>query len=261
MYSLEFGKVKKAFLFFMLAVSIIQHAVAEDLSDRVADKLDLITIDTHDLKITNWRGDVTLKGTVSSAADKALILQTAKSVEGVDKIIDQVRIDTNLASAGRAMMGNASSDRAVIAKDQTERYLGNLKLKGSYALEYLPEASSVTIKGELPAGTDKQGLQRFWKSSLDFPVDDQVQVRPWPSDSDLKNRVQTELANKLNLDLTGIRISVNNGIVTLTGHKPNHFEADQLATGVWMVEGVRGLDSRVTFDGSRDDPMSAMQKK
>jgi len=228
------------------------HSFAEDLSDRVSEKLNTLTLDAHSFDISNYHGEVKISGWASSEEDRRAVLDTVRKVKGVDKIEESILIKKSSSTYSRN--DPQTEHKLESAKLASEKYLNSLKLKGAYDLKYEIDNQGLTISGELPSGTNKEALVENLKDQLNIPVSNRILVRPWPTDSELSEKVRYSLGTKDGINLDGVSISVSNGIVTLSGHRSNHHQADQLATAVLMIEGVRGLDSKVTFDGSRNDP-------
>jgi len=233
-------------------VFVVGYSFAEDLSDRVSEKLNTLTLDAHSFDISNYHGEVKISGWASSEEDRRAILDTVRQVEGVDKVEESILVKKSSSSHSRK--DPEAEEKLNTAKLASEKYLNSLKLKGAYDLKYEIDNQGLTISGELPSGTNKEALVENLKDQLNIPVSNRILVRPWPTDSELSEKVRYSLGTKDGINLDGVSISVSNGIVTLSGHRSNHHQADQLATAVLMIEGVRGLDSKVTFDGSRNDP-------
>lgn len=255
MYTLENKIVCRAFYLILLIVSFNLNAIAEELSDSISSRIEKISLGAHEIDISTRIGKVTLSGWVSSHKDKEQIIESVRTLDGVDEVVDSIMVDEK--SPPQIILDDKKLGDARISEVNAaaESYLHSLALKGSYSLQYELNELGVLIKGELPAGTEKQALLYHIRRSVSTPVQENILVRPWPSDSDLAKRVQAELNIKQGLDLRGINISVTNGVVMLKGKRANHGEADQLAAAVLMVEGVRDVKSDVTFDGSRDDPL------
>jgi osmotically-inducible protein OsmY len=237
-----------------VGLSFVESAFSEELSEKVSNQLEDVTLGAHDLDITTRSGDVTIAGWVSSEKDRQTILDTIRSMKGVDKVIDALQVDD--AKAPKIIYDDRLVVEARIAEvgAAVESYLQGINLKGHYSLQYELTEQGVLIKGELPAGTEKQAMLYQVRRNVSTPVNENITVRAWPSDNDLMHQVRTQLGVKQGLDLHGISISVYNGVVTLSGKRSNHSEADQLVAAVLMVEGVRDVKSEVTFGGSRSDP-------
>jgi osmotically-inducible protein OsmY len=242
--------------FILLSVSIflVPATYAEDLSEKVSERLADLQLGPHELDISNWRGEVKLSGYVSSKEDKEAILDAVKSLDGVEEISETLSIQAGSAKPVSLDDKKVGEARLAEVSAAAESYLNGIKVKGSHSLKYEINDQGILIKGELPAGVEKQALVYHIKRQVSTPIQESIVVRPWPSDKELEARVRTALGDRQGLDLKGISITAQEGVVTIAGKKANHHEADQLATAVLMVEGVRDVKSVVTFAGSRDDP-------
>ena len=229
-------------------------AYGEDLSDKVSAKLETVTIGAHELDISSRRGVVTLNGWVSSSKDKNTVLSTVRAMDGVEEVVDLLQIDEKIHAQINLDDNKLGEARIAEVSAAVENYLQGLTLRGPHSLRYELSDQGVIINGELPAGVEKQALLYQVKRKVSSPIVDNIVVRAWPSDSDLKQKVRYDLSGKQGIDLQGISFSVVNGVVTISGKRQNHLQADQLAAAVLMVEGVRDVKSEVTFGGSRDDP-------
>lgn len=250
-----FRLIRRASMLLLLAALPQGLALAEDLSDRVSDRLEEVSLGAHELDISNWRDEVKISGWVSSEQDRQTILKTIKGMDGVDKVTESLQVDD--AKAPKIILDDKKIIEARISEvnSAAEQYLRSIVLKGPYSLKYEMTEQGVLIRGELPAGTEKQAMLYHIRREVSTPVNEDISVRPWPTDSELTKRIKTELSSKQGLDLKGITVEVDKGVVTLSGKRPNHWEADRIATAALMVEGVRDIKSNLTFDGSRDDPL------
>lgn len=250
-----FGFLCRGLCIVFIGLSLAGPVYSEELSERVSNRLEEVALGAHDLDISNWKGDVTIAGWVSSEKDRQAILEVVRGMKGVDKVIDSLNVSDT--KSPKIILDDKQLVEARIAEVSTavENYLHGIVLKGPYALQYELTEQGILIKGELPAGIEKQAMLYQVRREVSTPVNENILVRPWPGDVELTQRVRTQLSIKQGLDLKGISFSTLNGVVTLSGKRANHGEADQLAAAALMVEGVRDVKSEVTFDGSREDPL------
>lgn len=242
------------YLIFVGLMSATWPSFCEELSEKVSHRLEAESLGAHEIDIYTNRSRVTLSGWVSSEKDRKTIVDSVAEVAGVDEVVDELQVDDK--NNPRIILDDNKLGEARIAEVNAavENYLSSSKLKGSYQLDYELTEQGILIKGELPAGAETQALLYHVKRIVSTPVYAQISVRPWPGDKELEQRVRTQLAVKQGIDLRGILIEARNGIVTLSGHRKNHKQADQIASAVLMVEGVRDIKSNLTFEGSRNDP-------
>ncbi len=218
-------------------VAFTAESFAEDYSKLVAHELEKLDLGAHELDITSSGSKVVLDGWVSSDEDKLKILNFARSVDGVGDIKDQIDVAHKITLDD----DQAVSSRIQEVKEAVELYMQKSALKGSYVFNYTLDEEGVLIRGSAPPGLKPEILQYSVAREVSTPVRQDIFVRPWPSDSELHQRINDELVKRLGYDLTGVQISVDRGIVTLRGSKPTHEEIDRIATAILMVEGVRDL--------------------
>jgi osmotically-inducible protein OsmY len=64
-------------------------------------------------------------------------------------------------------------------------------------------------------------------------------------DSELRRRVEEELAAEPSLEAAGIGVAIHEGVVTLTGHVPSYAQFHSARRAVFRVAGVRGVANEV----------------
>ena len=70
-----------------------------------------------------------------------------------------------------------------------------------------------------------------------------------PSDDEVLRKIRSLAAAEQNYDITGLEISVNNGVVTLKGDSENFRNVDRLLSNVVSFEGVSTVRNRITVAG------------
>jgi osmotically-inducible protein OsmY len=234
----------KIFIAIGLFSLCLSQSFAEDLSKIVVKKLEEVKIGPHELDISTVGSDhVSISGWVSTEADRQVVLQVLKNMEGVDNIEDDLEVADKMILNDQ----DAVSGRMDEVKQEVEKYMQQAKPRGRYLFRYELDEEGVLISGSVPPNIEPEALLYSVGRHVSTPVRQQIVVRPWPKDSELLANVNEELAVKLGLNLVGVSFSVSEGIVTLKGSRPTHNEVDQLVAAVLMVEGVREIRSEMVY--------------
>ena len=183
------------------------------------------------------QGIVTLTGTVSSYTKLAAAAEIAAEIAGTKGVANELTVRV----PGTKLMNDtelAASVRDALKWDvdvPDER------------IDVIVRNGAVTLKGEVQYWYQKQAASdAVARLAGVVVVNNYVSVTPPTlSDSDIRIGIERAIERRLPLAARGIKINVNKGSVTLTGHV--QFYGDRLQAGkvAWMAEGVREVDNKL----------------
>lgn len=182
-------------------------------------------------------GVVTLAGTVPTLATKTSALLTTRRTIGVREIVDHIRVvpkephtDKDITSAvTRAISGNLSSTDAAAVHVSTTK--GVVTLTGTLATSYPKEVAGV-LASWIPGVVD---------------VQNEIQVKPSEvrSDEQILTDIGTRFQKNPFVHSQDIFVTVNQGVVTLTGIVSSVLASDQAEAIARFTPGV--VDVRNTL--------------
>ncbi len=228
--------------FFHAIVCVVAFA-APALSESVAGKVESIikrsaVLSNYEIEIEDSRGHITLTGRVKSDRDKDLVEEVASSVPGVRSVNNQLRVES-------VARGTASSDlsRRIQQLIKSEQGLG------AYSVKIADLDGAVTLQGNVRSSADSATIERIARSvSGVVRVDNQLQIEKQIGDDSLEKLVRTELQDRNGIDLNGIEIVAQAGVVTFSGVRENHRQIDQILSAALMVAGVNDIRNEIKLE-------------
>ncbi|MGI9466754.1 MAG: BON domain-containing protein [Rubripirellula sp.] len=208
---------------------------------------------TLDMKVD--KGVVLFRGSVSKDAQKQLVLGTAKGVEGITKITDEVKIVTAAptmavkAPVAKPDLASLPTPAPKVAKVKTESEVAVLESSGKKASK--PSAPAIA-KAKPSPFSFKQAL--LANRSQAQPVVPGT-VRPVSAaepqdDAEVVAAVVSALRNaKAKGDLVGFGVDVrsNNGVLQLTGRASSSQQRDKILKIAANVNGVAGVREAIAI--------------
>ena len=205
---------------------ITSHVEMEFLEDSAvpSDAIDVVTT----------KGVVTLTGFVNNILAKDRAQQIAEETVGVRAVVNRITV---LPSAGR-------SDEQI--RQDVKDALLNDPAADSYEVDVKVDDGVVTLTGTVDSWQEKQlcgTIAEGVKGVVDVKNDilfDYVKERR--NDVEIAQDIKERLAYDVRVDDALIKVSVNEGNVTLTGTVGSLQEKNQAVTDAW-VRGVRSVNA------------------
>lgn len=183
-------------------------------------------------------GAVTLTGSVASSLSKERAAEIARSLAGVREVSNLLEI------AGGGAVEQAAPGRIDLQAFR-ERILSDRSLSGA-ALNVSARGNVLTLSGTVGSISDKERIERMAREVPGIDrIDNQLSIPPALTDRELTERVEAALRANPDIDVEGIHIDSKNGVVTLSGSRPNHRDRDRILSVTLMVEGVREVRSEL----------------
>jgi osmotically-inducible protein OsmY len=215
------------------ASSVAQAAVPDaDITYNVKDALRADPrVDGTEINATTSNGIVTLTGSFDNLAAKTSAVAEAKKINGVLGVIDQISItpgfhwDSDISDAVRRRILNSAVIRSqqlvVKCKDGVVTLTGTVE---SYPEEHQAALLTSEVRGVKEV---KNNITTQWNSTR--------------SDYDIKNDAMTTLASDVYLVGLPLSVTVEDGVVTLSGTVGNAYEKDRAYDDVRWIENVKGV--------------------
>ena len=215
------------------------------ISNSIKSELDASpSLGAHEIGINVRRNHVYLTGEVSSIADSKTIEDIARRTNGVKSVQNNLKIKSGLLAQGTKEQNFRLSAEVVnrISKDPTLGY-------HNYAV--VAKGGLVTISGKVASAQDRARIEEIARGT---PGVDEVELALdtmlAKDDKSLVALVRQQLEIENGINLSGIDIAANQGVVTFSGSRSNHRDIDHILSLALMVPGVRDIRSQMRLDGS-----------
>jgi osmotically-inducible protein OsmY len=227
-----------ALLSALLSPALVYAVVADyDVTFNVKDALRTDPrVNGAEITATTASGIVTLSGSVDNLAAKTYAVAEAKKINGVLGVIDNLTVtpsyrwDTDISNAVRRRILNSavikSQGLIVTCKDGVVTLSGTV---GSYAEQQQAGLLASEVRGVKQV---KNNVYTKWSSTR--------------SDLEIKNDAVAAIARDVYLTGTPITVTVQNGIISLSGSVGNAYERDRAYDDVRRILNVMDVKNGVT---------------
>lgn len=219
-----------------LTASGTAHA-ADDMAicDQVEDEFffDQAVVATN-IDISCIEGIVTLEGSVDNLLAKERATRLTETVRGVLSVVNLIEVQPPKEKADGEIEADIQS--ALLHDPATD----------SYEVDVSVQNGEATLTGKVDSWQEKQLSEKVSKGVAGVTgVTNQIEVeyKDTRIDSEIANEIQQMLRRDVFLDGAGlIDVSVEDGVVTLTGTVGSSFEKSRARTQAW-VSGVKDVDN------------------
>jgi osmotically-inducible protein OsmY len=189
-------------------------------------------VDSNAIAVAVDDGKITLRGTVGSLREKREARKAAQRVLGVTSVDnqlqvklmnDQKRTDSELrGDVLQALMLDSLVPTTVDAKVED----GFVTLTGTVDWQYQRD------EADLVASSIAGALDVFNEIELKLPT---------PEPGDVQESIEKALKRNASLDANDLRVSSDNGTVTIKGHVRSWAERDEALDAAWAAPGVTSV--------------------
>jgi osmotically-inducible protein OsmY len=197
------------------------------------------SIDAEHIGVTAEDGVVTLSGHVRNYAQKLAAEAATRRVKGVRAIAEEIEVrfpeDRKLADdqiAKRAL--DVISWDSTIPKD---------------AFQVKVQHGVVTLTGEADWHFQRDDAESaVRKLSGVKALINEIKIKPKVQAIDIKNRIETALKRNAEVEADAIKVTVQNGRVTLNGKVKAWYERDLAERTAWSAPGVTAVEDRISIN-------------
>ena len=196
------------------------------------------SLDATHIGVAVANGIVTLTGHVASFAQKQAAITAVRRIHGVRAIADEIEV-------------RDSSDEKIDDEELAKRALDTVgwdSVVPERAIQVLVRNGWVTLTGEVDWNFQKKSAEDdIRKLSGVHGIINNIAIKPRVQASDVEKKIEDALRRRLEREVRGIRVVVQNGgKVILEGFVDNWNERQAIETAAWSVPGVAAVDDRLS---------------
>jgi osmotically-inducible protein OsmY len=217
-----------------------------------------INLHRHPVRIDTLDGTVTLEGEVADVAAKKLALQLAGAVQGVQGVVDKLRVDPGERrgdgavrdSAARLLLQQAELRNCALSARNSER-IDVLRQVGEDAagdIRLSVTDGVIVLEGHVISQSHRRfaGALAWWTPGR-RDVINALEVRPAYEDRDdeIAEVLRLVLEADPELDADQIRPNCNGKVVFLDGAVPTELQRRRAEQDAWSLLSIRGVVNRL----------------
>ena len=195
------------------------------------------SVDAADIGVSVEKGVVTLRGEVTTFAERGAAERVALRVYGVKAVANDLEVkilpsvkrsDTDIAQA----VLSALKWNSMVPDEQLSVAVSNgwVTLTGRVDWEYQRAAAATAVR-------DILGVRG---------VTNTITLEPHVSIPDVKAKIEAALKRSAEVDARRINVAVADGKVILSGNVHSWNERDEARRAAWGAPGVKDVDDRIT---------------
>lgn len=208
-----------------------------ELEKEITSTIESLKLSRHSVETKYSEGTLTVTGYVSSAAEKARVVDALSHVKGITTVDSQLEVKNE--NGGGTTADDPIRKEAI---DAVKRLDG----LGSYEIDVHSENNELVIDGTAATPRDRTRIAEAVKLVAGSrTVNNHLKVAPPASDSEVEANVWQALRKDPDLDVEGVTVRASAGVVTVGGKRPNHRLIDRILSIVNMADGVQEVKSEM----------------
>ena len=242
---------KRIFVIFMFTVMMSPwmvygsvHPSDEKISFWVRDALrEDRRVSASDIKATTQSGIVRLTGRVNNLSSKKYAILEVEKIVGVRAVIDKMIVS-----------GRSRSD-ADITQDILRRFLNDADIE-HHGIWVKVKAGEVTLSGRVDSwakGREAELIATEVRGVRSVKNELQISYKTERADDEIRTDVIAKLKRDVYLEGLPVKVSVENGFVSLKGSVANAYQADRATDDCLLVDNVRNVKNFVEVGGMMDE--------
>lgn len=225
-----------SFASLFLAASSASALSWGELEGQIKNTLESLHLGRHSIESEYKSGKLILTGYVSTSSERERVAEALGKLDGISEVENSLEV--------KAGPGGSVGDDA-IKKTALEAVKGLTGL-GSYELDVAVEEGKLFISGTAASEKDRKRIEQAVQMAVGSKkVENRILLTPPPSDDQVVSNVWAALKKEKDLDTSGIEVTSHDGVVTITGQKPNHRVIDRILSIANMADGVREVKSKI----------------
>jgi osmotically-inducible protein OsmY len=195
-------------------------------------------IDATDIAVSVKDGVVTLSGFVRSYAQKYEAEQTAKRVNGVRAVANDIEV--------RLPIFNQRPDPEV-ARDAVEEIQKNLPYSSDH-IRVVVRDGWVTLEGSVEWNYQRERAEQVVRRVRGVKgVTNLIELQPRVPPVEVKHRIEEAFRRSAELDANRITVETEGGVVTLRGTVRSWAERQEAERVAWATPGVVRVNNLITI--------------
>jgi osmotically-inducible protein OsmY len=195
-------------------------------------------IDPTDIAVSVKNGVVTLSGFVRSYAQKYEAEQTAKRVNGVVAVANDIEV--------RLPIFNQRPDPE-IARDAVEEIQKNLPYASDH-IRVIARDGWVTLEGSVEWNYQRERAEQVVRRVRGVKgITNLIEIQPRVPPVEVKQRIEEAFRRSAELDANRITVEVDGGTVTLRGAVRSWAERQEAERVAWAMPGVVRVNNLITI--------------
>ena len=195
-------------------------------------------IDPTDIAVSVKNGVVTLSGFVRSYAQKYEAEQTAKRVNGVVAVANDIEV--------RLPIFNQRPDPE-IARDAVEEIQKNLPYASDH-IRVIVRDGWVTLEGSVEWNYQRERAEQVVRRVRGVKgITNLIELQPRVPPVEVKQRIEEAFRRSAELDANRITVEVDGGTVTLRGAVRSWAERQEAERVAWAMPGVVRVNNLITI--------------
>lgn len=181
-------------------------------------------------------GVVTLSGTVDSYSKKITAERTAKKIDGVKAIAEDIEV---------VLPGSSKRNDTDIAETVVNALKWHSAVR-EHKISVKVESGIVTLEGEVDWEFQKNSAKMMVENLLGVTgIINNIKIKQKANINDIKNKITSAFHRSATIDAEGIEIEIIGTKAILKGNVRSWAEKEDAENAVWSASGIDRVDNRL----------------
>lgn len=227
-------------LIFFISLCAVAMALGwGELEKSIKSTIEGLKLGRHSIESEWSEGVLTVTGYVGSGDEKERVGEALAALDGVKNVDNQLEVRVDLYSASPSTLD--------LRKNVLDT-IGKLSGLGLHEISVFAQGEKIMLSGSTASQKDRDRIESAVKSIPGVSeLENRITVIKGPDDEKITENVWTALKKEKDLDLNGIAVSTDSGIVTVKGVQQKHRTLDRILSIANMADGVKEVKSEVNL--------------